>query len=41
VTELVKPAENRYGQIALYAFLIIVVIALFYILLLGPTPQKK
>lgn len=41
VAELVKPAENRYGQIALYAFLIIVVIALFYILLLGPTPQKK
>ena len=41
VTELVKPAENRYGQIALYAFLIIVVIALFYILLLGSTSQKK
>ena len=33
VTELAKPVENRYGQIALYAFLIIVVIALFYILL--------
>ena len=41
VTELVKPAENGYGQIALYAFLIIVVIALFYILLLGSTSQKK
>jgi hypothetical protein len=41
VTELAKPVENRYWQIALYAFLIIVVIALFYILLLGPTPQKK
>jgi hypothetical protein len=33
VTELAKPVENRYGQIAVYAFLIIVVIALFYILL--------
>ena len=33
VAELAKPAENRYGQIAVYAFLIIVVIALFYILL--------
>lgn len=41
VAELAKPGENGYGQIALYAFLIIVVIALFYILLLGPTPQKK
>lgn len=41
VAELAKPAENRYGQIALYAFLIIVVIALIYILLLGPTPKKK
>lgn len=41
VAELAKPAENRYGQIALYAFLIIVVIAFFYIFLLGPTPQKK
>jgi len=39
--EAVKPAENGYGQIAVYAFLIIVVIALFYILLLGATPQKK
>ena len=41
VAELAKPGENGYGQIAVYAFLIIVVIALFYILLLGPTPQKK
>ncbi len=39
--EAVKPAENGYGQIAVYAFLIIVVIALFYILLLGTTPQMK
>ncbi|MCF8215034.1 MAG: hypothetical protein K9I92_07750 [Chitinophagaceae bacterium] len=41
VAKLAKSAENRYGQIALYAFLIIVVIAFFYIFLLGPTPKKK
>lgn len=41
VAELAKPAENRYGQIALYAFLILLVIALFYIRLLTPIPKKK
>jgi len=39
--EAVKSDEKGYGQIAVYAFLIIVVIALFYILLLGTTPQMK
>lgn len=41
VAELAKSAENRYGQIAIYAFLILLVIALFYIRLLTPISKKK
>jgi hypothetical protein len=36
VAELAKPAENRYGQIGLYAFFILFVVAVFCILLSRP-----
>lgn len=41
VAELAKPAENRYGQIAVYAFLILLVFVFFYILLSGYKSPKQ
>jgi hypothetical protein len=41
VPELAKAVEKGNGQIGLYAFLILLVVALFYILLSGSTSKKK